>query len=857
MKPNIIKPEHNFDAPFTLDQLDIEAAERSLAEFSKQAWPIVEPKRVYQHNWHIDAICEHLEAVANGEIRNLLINVPPRHMKEIWHEQPILTPQGWRKHGDLNVGDFVFGPDGSHRKIIKKSEDSPSDVEVEFKNGEIIKCNGDHLWTVYDRQTKKWVTRDTRSFFNCKVVVGKKEPRCRFQLPLMEKLEFNKKSQPLDPYYVGLWIADGTRASTCITHHIDNVQLIDRIPYKVTSTIKVAKEHIVKSGFGHQGILEKLRDLGLRDKKYIPEIYKWGSVEQRLELLAGIIDGDGCVCKKTGRVRITSGDSEELARDIFDVVMSLGFYPTITTYKAPDFPPYKSKGTKCFVVQFTPHLDIPTVLPKKRVIGRNIKRRRIGIKEVRKAKNPGVGNCITVNHPDGLYLVGETCVPTHNSLLVSVFFPCWLWTTRPETRWLFSSYAQSLSSRDSVKCRRIIKHPWYQKRWGNQFQIAKDQDEKLKFENDRTGYRIASSVGGSNTGEGGDFILVDDPHKVNKTESAKERKNVISWWDNEMSTRGNDPDTYCKIVIMQRIHEGDLSGHILKQGGYEHLCLPAEYESKRKVWILDGDKKVQKEQDVKDLPTSIGWIDPRTEEEELLWPSRFTKLALVELKRRLGSRGTAGQLQQRPSPAKGIIVERHWWKFYPESPRDKIKQVSFITISWDMSFKKATDTDYVVGQVWGRTGANKFLFDEFRKKMGFVETIQAVLYMNAKWPQANENVVEEKANGSAVIDTLKSKIPGMIAYNPIESKESRIIAVSPQIEAGNVWLPDVEKYPWVEDYIEELAIFPNGEYDDRVDSTSQALLRLGKNMGWIEAAANMKDDKQKQLLKEMFWKNMK
>lgn len=446
--------------------------------------------------------------------------------------------------------------------------------------------------------------------------------------------------------------------------------------------------------------------------------------------------------------------------------------------------------------------------------------------------------------------------PRHmKSLLCSVFFPAWVWGPRgiPESRWLYSSYAQSLSSRDSMKTRRIIKHPWYQERWGDVFQLQKDQDEKLKFENDSTGHRIASSVKGANTGEGGDYIVADDPHKVNETESKAERMSVVNWWDNEMSTRGNDPATYRKIVVMQRIHEMDLSGHILHQGGYEHLCLPAEYESKRKYWFQEGPKKVLREIDVQDHETSIGWRDPRTKEGELLWKDRFTRESLEELKTRLGSRGTAGQLQQRPAPAKGDIVEREWWRFFPGRPEDKLKEMEFLMLSWDCAFKGTKDTDFVVGQVWGKKGPDRFLIDQYRKQMGFVETIQAMLYMNAKWPQVNENLIEEKANGPAVIDLLKKKIPALIPYNPTSSKESRVNAVAPLIEGGNIYLPDVNVYNWVEEYIEEWTVFPNGTNDDQVDATTQALIRLSSGNQWM-AFANMKDnDEVRERLIQTFW----
>jgi len=169
--------------------------------------------------------------------------------------------------------------------------------------------------------------------------------------------------------------------------------------------------------------------------------------------------------------------------------------------------------------------------------------------------------------------------PRHmKSLTVAVFWPCWVWTTRPGTRWLFSSYAQQLSTRDSVKCRRLIQSPWYRSNWGDAFTLTPDQNQKDRFENSRGGHRLATSVDGSNTGEGADIIVCDDPHNTREARSELRRENVRIWWDEVMSTRLNNPNTGARVIVMQRLHEADLAGHVLAKGGYEHLCLPAYYE---------------------------------------------------------------------------------------------------------------------------------------------------------------------------------------------------------------------------------------------------------------------------------------
>jgi predicted phage terminase large subunit-like protein len=395
--------------------------------------------------------------------------------------------------------------------------------------------------------------------------------------------------------------------------------------------------------------------------------------------------------------------------------------------------------------------------------------------------------------------------PRHmKSLAVSVFWPCWEWITHPERRWLFCSYAAGLAIRDSVKCRRIVDSPWYRRLWGDRLVLTGDQNEKSRFENDKAGYRIAIGVGGAATGEGGDRVVVDDPHNVREAESDTVRQGVLDWWDQVMSTRLNDPKTGAMVIVMQRVHENDLAGHVLQQGGYEQLKLPAEYE---------GDR----------VMTSIGWSDPRTEPGELLWPQRFGREEVEGLKRSMGSYAAAGQLQQRPSPAEGGILKRHWWKFYREAPAKFTEVIQ----SWDCSFKDTSASDFVVGQVWGRVGADKYLLDQIRGRMDCPATVQAVKRLTGQWPRAHGKLVEDKANGPAVIAMLQHEIAGLIAVNPEGGKMARAAAVSPQIEAGNVYLPDPNVAPWVTGFIEECAAFPNGAYDDQVDAMSQALVRLG------------------------------
>lgn len=394
------------------------------------------------------------------------------------------------------------------------------------------------------------------------------------------------------------------------------------------------------------------------------------------------------------------------------------------------------------------------------------------------------------------------------SLSVCVFWPCWEWTKKPSTRWLFSSYSDRLATRDSLKCRRLLMSPWYQERWGSVFRLTGDQNEKTRFENDKTGYRLATGVGGGATGEGGDRLIVDDPIKARDADSDAVRESANIWWDETMSTRGNDPKTVTKIIVMQRLHEDDLTGHVLqkvREGGeeYEHLCLPAEYEPRI-------------------YTSGIGWSDPRTKDGELLWPERFGTPEIAALKKNLGSYGASGQLQQRPTPRGGGMFKRDWWQFYKVMP----SRFDQVVDSWDMTFKDKATSDFVSGQKWGRVGADAYLLARIHDRMNFPATQQAVKNLAAIVPVAPAKLVEDKANGTAIIASLRSIVAGLIAVEPLGGKQARAAAVSPFVEAGNVYLPDPSIAPWVEEVIAECAAFPLGSHDDDVDAMSQALARL-------------------------------
>lgn len=417
------------------------------------------------------------------------------------------------------------------------------------------------------------------------------------------------------------------------------------------------------------------------------------------------------------------------------------------------------------------------------------------------------------------------------SLSVSVMWPAWSWIGHPELRWMFGSYDADLSIRDAVKTRDILQSPWYQARWGNRFAMKGDQNVKSRYDNNKGGYRIATSVSGGGTGDGGDIIVADDPLSAKQGESDASRDTAWTWWTRTMGSRLNNPRIGTKVVVMQRLHDEDVAGRILEQGDYVHLCLPNEYEPKVQIQA-----------------TALGWTDPRTEPGDLLWPERIGPDEVKELKgpTGLGSYGYAGQYQQRPTPAEGGMFKKHWWRFwhFPGNPLPPVQvrlsdgTIAFCPceplpevfdveiLSWDMTFKDAKDSDFVSGGAWGKRGSRKYLRDRMHERLDFPATVRAFVAMADRFPEAGAKLVEDKANGPAVISALRGKISGLIPVEPQGSKIARAAAVSPQVEGGDVYLPHPFIAPWVDSYIEEHAAFPKGAHDDDVDMTSQALNRL-------------------------------
>lgn len=416
------------------------------------------------------------------------------------------------------------------------------------------------------------------------------------------------------------------------------------------------------------------------------------------------------------------------------------------------------------------------------------------------------------------------------STSVTIMWPTWVWLREPSTEWLFTSYASSLAIDHSLKRRIIIESHWYQSRWGHLYKMASDQNQKSQFNNDKAGSMAAMGLAGPAQGKNANYLVVDDPHDAKDAQSDLSRESDLQNFKLKFATRLNNKKKDKIVVVMQRLHEQDLSG-FCKDLGYEMLVLPSIAEGRTVITLPISKREIVRESG------------------ELLWPEREGKEELDQALLTLGSYGFAGQHQQRPSPLGGGILKRYWWRFwyYKDSPLPPVRTLladgtihehgmmplperfDEVLQSWDMTFKDTKTSDYVAGQVWARLLANRFLLDQVLDRMDMPATVQALLNLSAEWPQATAKLVEDKANGPAVLATLRGKVSGLIAVEPKGGKIARVNAIAPVIEAGNVYLPHPQIAPWVSEFIEWCAQFPFGKFDDPIDTMSQALARwLGR-----------------------------
>lgn len=393
--------------------------------------------------------------------------------------------------------------------------------------------------------------------------------------------------------------------------------------------------------------------------------------------------------------------------------------------------------------------------------------------------------------------------PRHGkSETISKYAPAWYLGVQPDHRVALVSYERDFAATWGAKARDVYaEHA--PSVFGQRVDSSKSGAREWSVDHHEGGM-VATGIGGPLTGRGAHLLIIDDPHKNSEEALSKTiRTSTFEWYRSTARTRLEPGGSI--ILLQTRWHEDDLAG-MLQQGADEEfadhwrvISLPALAEEKDPLGRKEG---------------------------EPLWPERFPLETLLASKAAVGSFWWAAMYQQRPAPLEGGMLQRAWWRHWTDDPVNTAEEWDGLIGSWDCNFKAGDTTDYVVGQVWARLGANFYLLDQVRGQWGFVQTLEAVRTLRDRWPVVGTWVVERAANGEAVIDSLRSEMPGLVGEHPVGSKEARVSAVSGLVESGSVYLPDARRHPWVSDFIEEAAVFPNGSHDDQVDAATQGLRRL-------------------------------
>ncbi len=397
--------------------------------------------------------------------------------------------------------------------------------------------------------------------------------------------------------------------------------------------------------------------------------------------------------------------------------------------------------------------------------------------------------------------------PRHTkSLLCNVFWPSWDWIENPWRCFLFSSYRTSLSERDNKKANRLLQSEWYQRRFEPRIDPLNDTNSRWGIKGG--GERLVTSVAGaSSTGEGGDVIVIDDPISADGARSSTQLKSVIDWWDETIKGRLNDPKTGAFVVIMQRLHESDLTGHILaNETGWDHLCLPARYEVKHCYPVQ----------------SSIGFKDPRTCEGEILNPKRFDDDALNSIARP-GTYADAGQLQQRPAPRKGGIFDVDQIEIIPEMPAN----VRWVR-GWDLAATEEKDAAYTAGAKLGVTPTGEYIIGDMKRGQLSAAKVEALIRKTAvnDGRAVKGSIPQDPGQaGKAQVASLLKLVAGYTYTSSPESgdKVSRAEPFAAQVEVGNV---KMVRGDWNKELLDEMRLFPGSKFKDQVDAISRAFSEL-------------------------------
>lgn len=762
-------------------------------------------------------LIKQLQKVIDGECKRLIVSIPPRLGKLCAHDTPVLTPSGWTTHGELKPGDYVYHPSGKAIQVVAVSEEAIADYRVRTSTGDEIWCHANHEWhCARGNQAYRVVSTE---YLASKTLWtgqrGKRGEKCSVHLQNIAPVEMPEAKLLMAPYVLGAWLGDGTSNKGLITHHRDDLEVVNAIQnydYKIASQFDVNGGTTKANSFGetrkgHLGRMRsELRELGLENNKHIPDHYIYSSIQQRCELIAGLIDTDGSL---TSDLRFAiSNCNKRIIDGAFEILVSLGQRPYIQQTQ-----PCVSSGSAqekqiVYSVTWWPTIDFPTRIPRKQVRAHDAnKRARVAITDIDHLPKEGkLGRCIQVDSEDGLYLVGRSLTPTHNSLLSSRLLPAAYLLAHPERYVAICSYSAELAEGFSREARE------YYKSAGGL--IDPSNQSVNRWGTEGGGGCWATGIGGSVTGRSASLIIADDTVKGREeADSPRTMEKLWSFYQGSLYTR-LEPKHGAIVVVATRWGENDLTGKLLE------MEQNAPEEARENWTIVDWPAISEDPGSRPPLPSHCTILpDWRTEPGEALCPQRYDVADLERIKQAVGPREWSALYQQRPAPLSGNMFDPGWWKYYESA--QELPVMDRIMLSVDCTFTSNNDSDYVVGTVMGQCGIHFYVMDMYRAKTDINGTIQMILAMQEKY-QISGTIIELAASGFAAYQLLHNRIPGVIGYRPNDrSKVARLSGIIPIAEAGNVHIPSYAT--WLDAFLNEFSLFPAAKNDDICDSVAQAI----------------------------------
>jgi len=764
-----------------------------------------------------DKLQKAYENLVNGVDGRLIIEAPPQHGKLCSHSTRVLTTFGWTTHGKLKVGDFVFGRDGKPKKVIALSEESMSEYDIAFTDGQTIQCHGNHEWVIWNRDKKKEEIVETKWLASKKLDAGPdvgRGHRWRYLVDSNVGVELPKVELSLHPYVLGAWLGDGQSSGSILYAGDGDNETIEKcLEYFEVSSHqqhKITKVH----SFYFSGLLKKLQQLNLINNKHIPDQYLISSKEQRLELLAGLIDTDGYVYHKNGRITF-SNTNKRLIEDVRRLVVSLGWKVTVCEFE----PIVSTSGIKgkqvVYQLCFQPTYKIPVAIPRKKLVNFQPEIRRRGIVSVKRAKKPELGRCIQVE--GGIYLVGETLIPTHNSTIVSEFFPAWI-LGKQDWPVICASYGMSLAEKKSENTRNVVSSEIYQYIFPKT-RLNPDSTSKEYWQTSTRGSYKAVGRGGGLTGNPGKVLIADDLI-ADKDEANSEviREGAWDWWNTVFYTRKQENSLI--ILVETRWHLDDPAGKLEEQErkNIEAGKLKGTYDEWEKLTfaaIAEQDEYIDGK-----LFRKAG---------EPLAPERFSLSSLMKTKNAYSATNKIGDwaalYMQQPIIAENAEFRKEWFRYYdPEILKDK-RLYYTTTVDLAISQKKSADNTVVMTVAKEVDGPNWYIVDITAGKMDNIQTVDAIfwhyekyrskIYIEALGYQASlqYSVLAEqrKRNIFFSVEDLKIKTTS--------KKEERIRGLVYLYKAGVIFH---RKGICEQLELEEMQ-FPKGRHDDHPDALSMHL----------------------------------